>query len=290
MDQTQPLMPGRPLGPGAEARPGLTANALKLIAVAAMLIDHTAAAFVPATSALGIVMHFIGRITGPTMFYFIAEGYRHTRNPNRYTLRLALFALVSWPAFFYFMRGALPGAAGFTPFGVIYTLLLALLAVRARHEIQNGVLKAVVIAGLVLLSAFGDWAFYGIAITLVFDIFHDRPKMAAIVYSVIVASSVLPMVSSAITLSTADPALAGQMLVAIGGQQAGTAPASLDELVWMLWATAITQLGQLVPLALVLRCYNGRRGGGGAAGKWFFYVVYPLHLLVLGLLRWVVFA
>lgn len=47
-----------------EPRLGLTLNALKTMAVAAMVIDHIAVAFVPEGTALGILMHFVGRITG----------------------------------------------------------------------------------------------------------------------------------------------------------------------------------------------------------------------------------
>ena len=51
------------------SRRDLSLNCLKFIAAAAMLIDHIAFAFVPDGTAPAIVMHFIGRITGPTMFF-----------------------------------------------------------------------------------------------------------------------------------------------------------------------------------------------------------------------------
>lgn len=37
-------------------------NQLKYLVIAAMLIDHVAWAFVPMDSAVGQVMHFIGRL------------------------------------------------------------------------------------------------------------------------------------------------------------------------------------------------------------------------------------
>ena len=40
-----------------------------------------------------------------------------------------------------------------------------------------------------------------------------------------------------------------------------------------------------MPLAL-LRLYNGQRGRGGRFGKWFFYILYPAHLLVLGVIKY----
>nr|MCR5440839.1 conjugal transfer protein TraX [Lachnospiraceae bacterium]MCR5618746.1 conjugal transfer protein TraX [Lachnospiraceae bacterium] len=63
-------------------------NALKYIAIVAMLIDHIAWAFVPTGSVLGQVMHFFGRLTGPTMAYMLYEGYIHTKNVKKYAIRL----------------------------------------------------------------------------------------------------------------------------------------------------------------------------------------------------------
>ena len=56
----------------APARRGLTGNLLKWIAIACMLADHAAWTFLPFDSPFGIVMHLIGRVTGPTMRFFIA--------------------------------------------------------------------------------------------------------------------------------------------------------------------------------------------------------------------------
>ena len=73
----------------------LNRNELKYLAMAAMLIDHIAWAFVPLNSMPGQLMHFVGRLTGPTMAFFLAEGYIHTRDRKKYGLRLGLFALIS---------------------------------------------------------------------------------------------------------------------------------------------------------------------------------------------------
>ena len=83
---------------------GLTVNTLKYIAILAMVIDHIAYAFVPSGTALSIVMHFIGRTTGPIMFFSAVEGYHHTSNIRKYILRLTIFAIISWFPFLYFKR------------------------------------------------------------------------------------------------------------------------------------------------------------------------------------------
>ena len=106
LEESRGLSGGTPQGlpacppPSAEclerSRGGLSLNHLKAVAVAAMVIDHIAFAFVPDGTLLAILLHSIGKITGPTMFFAAVEGCHHTRNLNRYLLRLAVFALVSW--------------------------------------------------------------------------------------------------------------------------------------------------------------------------------------------------
>ena len=256
-------------------RLGLTAGTLKTIAIIAMIIDHIAWAFVPTTSPLGVVMHMVGRITGPTMFYFLAEGYRYTRDKNKYTLRLGIFALVSWLPFYYFEFGTWPSLQSFSPVGVIFTLFLGHLAIRVRHEIKNRALQALVIVSAVLLSVLGDWGVIGVAITLLFDIFYGNFKKQAISYSAVVLFSAFgPLIG--IWAATAS----GATLVEGMGSAAIYAE---------LIATSLMQLGQFIPLIL-LRFYDGRLGKGGPVLKWFFYIIYPAHLLILGILRFEVFA
>ena len=75
----------------------LNSNALKIVAIIAMTIDHLAWLIFPSydTSFLPVLMHIIGRITCPIMCFFIAEGYYHTKNLKKYILRLFIFALIS---------------------------------------------------------------------------------------------------------------------------------------------------------------------------------------------------
>ena len=87
----------------AKTLPGLSRDALKLIAIAAMTIDHIAWLLFPgyARGALPVLMHIIGRLTCPIMCYFIAEGYYHTKNFRAYAARLLLLAIVSHFAYLY---------------------------------------------------------------------------------------------------------------------------------------------------------------------------------------------
>lgn len=60
----------------------LSGNALKVIAIVAMTIDHLAwmgiHTYAQAETPLQIFLHCIGRLTAPIMFFFVAEGYHYT--------------------------------------------------------------------------------------------------------------------------------------------------------------------------------------------------------------------
>jgi hypothetical protein len=250
MEQT----PARNAGQGTG---GLGAGALKLIAITAMVFDHIAYLFLPADSALYGIFRFFGRITGPVMFYLLTVGYRRTRNVNRYMLRLAVFALISYLPYFYMINKELPSPGHFAGFDVIYTLFLGLLAIRARHEIKSPALRWTVVAGVFLLSLQADWYYLAIIFILVFDCFYGDFNKQAFAYCMIVLIRLLPAFSPHLTafFRQTDP--------------------SVETLLPQLY-----QLGLFLPVIL-LRSYNGRRGRTGPLLKWGFYVFYPAHITAL---------
>ena len=78
-------------------RKTLNANQLKLIAMAAMTVDHVTWAVFPGyrTDWYIILLHIIGRMAAPIFWFFVAEGYHYTHDVKKYTLRLFLFAIIS---------------------------------------------------------------------------------------------------------------------------------------------------------------------------------------------------
>ena len=95
----------------------MDANQIKLLAILAMTIDHIAWLVFPGYSKapLALLMHLIGRMTCPIMCFFIAEGYYHTRDLNRYTLRLFVFAVISHFAYIFASQDFVD-ARSFIPF------------------------------------------------------------------------------------------------------------------------------------------------------------------------------
>lgn len=230
----------------------VTANTIKLLAIAAMLIDHIAWAFVPFDSAAGQIMHIIGRITAPTMCYFIAEGYYHTHNVKKYAVRLGIFAVLSYLPFIFFETGSLfPTTENFMTFNVIYTLLCSLLALWAWDKITNDILRILTIVGLCIIASPGDWSFFAVLFTLAFGVNHGDFKKQVKWFSFM---ALYMVAASTLNMLLMNKPFYGQLF----------------------------QLGVFLCLPL-LALYNGQRGGGKYS-KWIFYIFYPVHLLILGII------
>ena len=229
----------------------LSANILKYIAIVAMTIDHIAWNFVDKMTPLGQCMHIIGRLTLPIMSFFIAEGYYKTSNIKKYIKRLSIFAVIS--AFAYSFCGYGFDISKYNNFGVIYTLLLGLIAIIVWNADLKSVFEYAIIFALCLISLFGDWPIFGILYCLTFAIYHNNFSSQCKAFTII---SIF-MVAGATFANVIN----------------GLSP--LRELY---------QISVFLALPL-LYFYNGKRGKGGKFNKWIFYAYYPLHLLVIGVIK-----
>lgn len=242
----------------------LSAHTLKIIAIIAMTIDHIAWAFVDTYSIAGILMHLIGRLTAPIMCFFVAEGYAHTRNAGRYALRLLIFALISWFPFIFFEAGGLPPLYMLFQMNMIYTLFLSLLALIVCDQVKEVPIRVLIIIILCLLSAMGDWPIFGVLYVLAFSKNRGNFKKQAFWFSI---------VSVFMLLFFDVPYMLARTMPGTGLR--------LDFLSFM--GTVGMQAGVFLALPLLYR-YNGQKGGGKNS-KWLFYIYYPAHLTLLGILQ-----
>lgn len=144
-----------------------------------MLLDHLNYALPKKHDALGT----IGRIAFPLFAFQLIEGYSHTRDFNKYALRLAVFALISQYPFRLLMK--MSGGSSST-LNIFFTLLMGLLAVRAYDVLPC---KPAVFAGILIASQIGslihvDYGQWGIL--LIFALFLTRKQRAHQCIAVIV--------------------------------------------------------------------------------------------------------
>lgn len=134
----------------------LSGNTIKIIAIIAMIIDHIGWAFVNTNTISAVAMHTIGKITGPIMCYFIAEGNHYSKNRKKYVERLAIFALISHIPYNIFVN---EGAITLLPTSVIFTLMCGLLALIVFEKIENKTLKIILILFLIAMTY---WGIFGV--------------------------------------------------------------------------------------------------------------------------------
>ena len=241
-------------------RKGLTATALKTLAILAMTVDHVTWLLFPGYDrhALPLMLHLIGRITCPIMCFFVAEGYHYTRNVKKYTRRLLLLALISH--FAYVLASVdFVDARSFVPF------------FRGQVLNQTGVVWSLA-GGLVMLR-----------------INDSRWRMPA---------KVLGILATALATLPADWSCIAALCILSIGANRGRAKRQIGWCLFyvglyaLVYALALDvvygllQMGVVLAIPLISR-YNGRLGDHPRAVRWMktlFYVYYPLHLAVLGLI------
>ncbi len=134
-------------------------DALKLVAIVSMTIDHVGAILLPQAGWLRI----IGRVAFPLFAYQLAVGHLHTRNISRYALRLAIWGLIAQPIYM------IAFGVRLWSLNIFATLLLGLLAIWGwDHRRWWAVALALSLAAVQLwLPAVGpDYGLYGVLLCL----------------------------------------------------------------------------------------------------------------------------
>ena len=241
----------------------LDSNAIKLIAILAMTVDHIAWAVFPGypRAALPLLMHLIGRITCPIMCYFIAEGFHHTHDVRKYTARLFLFAFLShfcylyasadfidWHSFIPFYYGSLLNQTS-----VMWSLAWGLVMLRVANHPGYSQLKKTLLVVLICLVSFpSDWSCIASLCVLAFG------------------------------TNRGDLKTQGRWLLFYVALYAAVYCFALDVVYGLL------QMAVALSLPVLAR-YNGLRGKDPRINrvmKWLFYLYYPLHLAILGTIQY----
>ena len=231
----------------------LNSNHLKLIAIIAMTIDHICDLLYPGFPAepAAIILHIIGRLTAPIMWFFVCEGYHYTHNVKKYMLRLGIFALISHFAYcFAFGISMIPFSSGiFNQTSVMYPLFIAVVVMWMQDNelpMKNWVKNILIV--LLILSTFpADYSC--IAVFAILGMHKHRGNLEKQTLAMLFWVTIYSIVSFIFVSKT----------------------------------YAFAQIGVLLVYP-VLKLYNGEKGKAKWM-KWFFYLYYPLHLIVVGIIR-----
>lgn len=228
---------------------------LKLIAICSMVVDHIAWGFVDFYSPLGQFLHILGRLTIPIMCFFIAEGYRKTSSLPKYIERMITFGICAIIPFYIFFHEEYGYRTNF-----IFDLLFGLLALTVLESSLRKWQKVLLMILIFAVSfCIGGWPVTPTLFIIIFyygRTFREKAKWFIL----------------------ADVATVLFLVVGI----------SLNSIYhfshyeWVWW-DKFYQLGFLLALPL-LYCYNGEKGKP-FLGRYFFYIFYCVHFLVLAAVK-----
>ncbi len=231
----------------------LNRDVIKYIAMFTMLLNHIAHTLLPFGTPLYEILEDIGFFTAPVMCFFMVEGYAYTRSRQKYGQRLLLFAVIS----------QLPYTLAFH-FGnlnMLYTLFCCFLILVVLDQVRNPMFRTALCFLLVLVTAVGDWAFLAAIYTILF--YHSRGDRKRTACSFGIAYVLFAMFNL-----SSQTYLSGSLTLR-------------DMIHALLAGTGIIAAG-----VAVLVFYNGKRAERGRNfAKWFFYIFYPVHLLLLYLIK-----
>lgn len=230
----------------------LNRDAIKYFAMFAMLLNHIANIFLTPGTFLAELFFDIGYFTAITMCYFLVEGYQHTSSKKKYGIRLFIFALLSqFPFSFAFAHGG--------GLNMIYTLFICFMILVVREKVTNPVWKNILVLFLVFATGVGDWAFFAAVFVIMFGVAGTDTKKFWRTYLVgMIGFGLLQFLDYSSRSSSV------KALLCAGG----------------------ACLGMLASGLTLRYLYNGKRAVHGRnISKWFFYIFYPAHLLILGVIE-----
>ncbi len=235
----------------------LNRDVIKYIAMFTMLLNHIATIFMVPGSWIREIFVALGYFTAPSMIYFLIEGYDYTHSKKAYLKRLFIFGLISEiPFCMAFSQGQ---GIEFEGLNMLFTLCLCFGIIWIEKEMENKRNRVLFITGIILLSTFCDWAIFAPVFTLIF--LHGKKDKEHMKKSFLKAALLFGVIN-----------FMGEW---------GRIPFGKN----MIYA-GMSMCGIFLAGICILFCYNGKRAEKGKTfSKWFFYLFYPVHLLVLGLLR-----
>lgn len=232
---------------------GLNSNQIKLVAIIAMTVDHLTWTFFPGynTEWYVILLHVIGRLTAPIMWYFIAEGFHYTRNIKKYAIRLFALAVISHFAYnFCFGNSFIPfkNHTAFNQTGVVWSLAWGLVLLYISEKTDWKPWLKILFTILICVITFpSDWSCIATMSILYIGANRGNFKkqmLALMIWSFFYAAVYFFFINK---------------------------------------VYAFIQLGTCLTIP-ILKIYNGQRGSWKGMGK-LFYAYYPAHLVICGIVR-----
>lgn len=240
-------------------RSRLNSNVLKFIAILAMTIDHLTDLIFPnyQITAVSTILHIIGRITAPIMWFFICEGFFYTKNIKKYIMRLFIFSIISHFAYCFAF------GINFVPF------------VNKQFFNQTSVMWGLGWSAVMLYiwyknTTLKQWQKYSILFLVLAITFPSN-------WSCVSVMAILYMYPERNNFNKEFKMLFIWSLIY-----------GIVSFIFYSKFYGLITIG-IILVYPILKLYNHERGKAKWM-KWFFYIYYPLHLIIIGVLRIIMYG
>ena len=233
---------------------------LKIVAIITMLIDHSGDMIIRHLS----IMNVIGRIAFPIFAFQLIVGYKNTSNIKNYIYRLLTFAIISQIPFSFMMYAM---GQSILSLNIFFTLTMGVVSLLVYERVNNKFFKYFIIGILIILAQLlkMDYGAWGV-ILILFIYFlcpnkyvSKEPKSRAEKIS-----KYLLFIFGYFTLCLLNSC-----------RYVGNLPTP--------WIFALA-LGTFFPIIFML-LFNGKKG---PSLKYFFYLFYPVHIIILDIINLII--
>lgn len=193
--------------------------------------------------------NLVGRIAFPIFAFQSVQGYIYTKDFKKHMIKLFIFACISQIPFMLFLSTFTNNFS----LNIFFTFFLGLLALYVYDKCQNKILGFlfVILTSLIAYLIKVDYGVFGILLIFAFYIFKDDKIKMIISCTILSFAKYIPKIIM-------YPYLLNHYLLC----------------------------GLFTSLSLLFICFYNKKEGPKA--KYFFYIFYPLHLLILYILKMVV--
>ena len=229
----------------------LNGNTLKIVAAICMLLDHIGYILLPEIEFLRV----IGRIAFPIFAYFIAEGCKYTKNKLKYFSIIFVLGII-FQLVYYVVEGGIYDVNIFITFSLSVAIIYALQYFKYNIFNKNGIalivvsglmfLISIIVAFFVCVAIPVDYGFWGVMLPVFAALFHYKGDNKTLKKLDSLWLSILAFSIGLVLLCVFSP--------------------------WQIQYYSLASI-------LLLLLYSGERGKTNL--KYFFYIFYPAHLVVL---------
>lgn len=195
-----------------------------------------------------VLTMYLGRLSFPLFAFLVSEAYCHTSDLKKYYKRLLIFALISQIPFMLFRT--LVGE--WEMLNIIFTLLLGLTSIMVYDKIKN---KYISIPIVICIIVFGeiikvDYGWLGVITVFIMYLLRNKKMFLPLIYGIIVFSYYYSVVGNEYIFDIRNILL-----------------------ILFTWSSTF-----------IINMYNGEKG---KSMKYFFYWFYPIHMLGVYLLHFI---